>query len=83
MIANKVVRLALMLLLAQVVAFACAFAASVAAKNKEGNRLFQQGKYQDAEKAYVDAQLEAPGRPALFLPAGSSWLAGCVHPSRA
>lgn len=48
------------------------YAASVAAKNKEGNRLFQQGKYQDAEKAYVDAQLEAPGRPELLYNLGNT-----------
>ncbi len=48
------------------------YAESAASKNKEGNRLFQQGKFQDAEKAYVDAQLEAPGRPELLYNLGNT-----------
>ncbi len=49
-----------------------AAAATVAAKNKQGNQLFYQGKYQDAEKAYLDAQLEAPGRPELLYNLGNT-----------
>jgi Ca-activated chloride channel family protein len=51
-----------------------AHAASVASKNKSGNRLFEQGKYQDAEKAYLDAQGDAPGRPELVYNFGNSLL---------
>ena len=47
-------------------------AASVASKNKTGNRLFSQGKFQEAEKAYLDAQLEAPGRPELLYNLGNT-----------
>ncbi len=49
-----------------------AAAESVAAKNKDGNRLFQKGQYQDAEKAYLDAQLEDPGRPELLYNLGNA-----------
>ena len=45
---------------------------SVASKNKTGNRLFEQGKYQDAEKAYLDAQSSMPGRPELSYNLGNS-----------
>ena len=53
-------------------ASAALYASSAASKNKEGNRLFQQGRFQDAEKAYVDAQLEAPGRPELLYNLGNT-----------
>ncbi len=49
-----------------------AAADSVAGKNKTGNHLFSQGKYQEAEKAYLDAQLDAPGRPELLYNLGNS-----------
>ncbi len=47
-------------------------AASAASKNKTGNRLFEQGKFQDAEKAYLEAQASMPGRPELFYNLGNS-----------
>ena len=49
-----------------------ASADSPASKNKEGNRLFAQGKYQDAEKAYLEAQASMPGRPELSYNLGNS-----------
>jgi Ca-activated chloride channel homolog len=49
-----------------------AFAESSASKNKTGNQLFEQGKYQDAEKAYLDAQAQMPGRPELSYNLGNS-----------
>jgi len=49
-----------------------AAAAAVATKNKQGNQLFYQGKYQDAEKEYLDAQLDAPGRPELLYNLGNT-----------
>jgi Ca-activated chloride channel family protein len=45
---------------------------STASRNKEGNRLFQQGKYQEAEKAYVDAEVQSPGRPELLYNLGNA-----------
>jgi len=45
---------------------------SVASKNKDGNRLFTQGKYQDAEKAYLEAQAAMPGRPEISYNLGNS-----------
>ncbi len=46
--------------------------ANVASKNKEGNRYFEQGKYQEAEKAYLDAEVQAPGRPELLYNLGNT-----------
>ncbi len=74
MIAAGTVRRFSMLSIVVALAAPCARAASVAARNTEGNRLFQQGKYQEAEKAYVDAQLEAPGRPELLYNLGNTLL---------
>jgi Ca-activated chloride channel family protein len=62
----------MMIALGAVLACRPAFADSAAAKNKEGNRLFQQGKYQDAEKTYLDAQLDEPGRPELLYNLGNT-----------
>lgn len=61
-----------MILTAALMARTTVYAASAASRNKEGNRLFLQGKYQDAEKAYLDAQLEAPGRPELLYNLGNA-----------
>jgi len=49
-----------------------AYADSIASKNKNGNRLFEQGKYEDAEKAYLDAQVLMPGKPELSYNLGNS-----------
>jgi Ca-activated chloride channel family protein len=49
-----------------------AHAESGASKNKQGNLLFQQGKYLDAEKAYLEAQSGMPGRPELSYNLGNS-----------
>ena len=45
---------------------------SLASKNKRGNRLFQQGMYEDAEKAYLDAQGDDPGKPEILYNLGNS-----------
>lgn len=45
---------------------------SVASKNKDGNRLFGQGKYQEAEKAYLDAEVQSPGRAELLYNLGNT-----------
>jgi Ca-activated chloride channel homolog len=47
-------------------------AESLASKNREGNRLFSQGKYEDAEKAYLDAQVKNPGRPEILYNLGNA-----------
>jgi Ca-activated chloride channel family protein len=47
-------------------------AGSLASKNKEGNRFFAQGKYQEAERAYLDAQVNSPGRPEILYNLGNS-----------
>jgi Ca-activated chloride channel homolog len=45
---------------------------SVASKNKDGNRLFSQEKYQEAEKAYLDAEVQSPDRPELLYNLGNT-----------
>lgn len=47
-------------------------AESLASRNDKGNRLFAQGKYGDAEKAYLDAQVKNPGRPEVLYNLGNS-----------
>jgi tetratricopeptide (TPR) repeat protein len=47
-------------------------AESPASKNNKGNRLFTQGKYEDAEKAYLAAQADDPGRPEILYNLGNS-----------
>lgn len=49
-------------------------ASSPASRNKEGNRLYSEGRYQDAERAYVDAQTDAPGKPELLYNMGNALL---------
>ncbi len=48
------------------------WAESLASKNNKGNRLFDQGKYEEAEKAYLDAQGKNPGRPEVLYNLGNS-----------
>ncbi len=58
-----------------VVLMACvsmAQAAVAGSKNKEGNRLFGQGKYEEAQKSYLEAQAEAPDRPELLYNLGNT-----------
>jgi Ca-activated chloride channel homolog len=45
---------------------------SLASKNNKGNRLYEQGKYEDAEKAYLDAQADSPGKPEILYNLGNS-----------
>ncbi len=47
-------------------------AESPAARNNKGNRLFDKGKYEDAEKAYLSAQGDAPGQPEILYNLGNS-----------
>jgi Ca-activated chloride channel homolog len=47
-------------------------AESVASKNKDGNKLFSEGKYPEAEKAYLDAQVKSPGKPEVLYNLGNS-----------
>jgi hypothetical protein len=41
------------------------------APKKEGNKLFDQGKYEDAQKAYLEAKTETPHRPETLHKLGS------------
>jgi tetratricopeptide (TPR) repeat protein len=41
-------------------------------QNRTGNQLFEQGKYQEAEKAYLEAQADMPGRPELSYNLGNA-----------
>jgi Ca-activated chloride channel family protein len=51
-----------------------ALADSVASKNKTANRLYEQGRYADAEKTYLEAQAEMPGRPELSYNLGNAFI---------
>lgn len=44
----------------------------MASENRKGNRLFAQGKYDDAEKAYLDAEINHPGTPEILYNLGNS-----------
>jgi tetratricopeptide (TPR) repeat protein len=46
-------------------------AESLASKNEKGNRLFAQGRFEDAEKAYLEAQ-QNPGKPEILYNLGNS-----------
>ena len=52
-----------------------------ARKNREGNRLFTEGKFADAEKAYVDALVQAPGRAELLYNHGNALIRQKKHDS--
>lgn len=60
------------LLASLIVGSADLFAQSVAGLNREGNRLFAEEKYADAEKAYLDAQAKTPGKPELLYNHGNT-----------
>jgi Ca-activated chloride channel homolog len=47
-------------------------AESPASKNKAGNRLFAQGNYEDAEKAYLEAQGTVPAKPEILYNLGNA-----------
>jgi Ca-activated chloride channel family protein len=49
-----------------------ALAESLTEKNREGNQLFTEGKYEEAEKAYLEAQVKNPGRPEILYNLGNS-----------
>ena len=51
-----------------------AAAATPASQNRTGNRLYEQGKYQDAEKAYLEAGAGMPGRPEISYNLGNTLL---------
>ncbi|MBP1610783.1 MAG: repeat-containing protein [Acidobacteria bacterium] len=47
-------------------------AASVGSENKKGNQLFAEGKYEEAEKAYLNAEVKSPGRPEILYNLGNT-----------
>jgi len=47
-------------------------AESLATKNKKANRLFEQGKYAEAEKVYLSAQVDSPGKPEILYNLGNA-----------
>jgi Ca-activated chloride channel homolog len=69
---QSAVSICLLTMLAIFAAFSEARAESPASKVREGNRLFSQGKYADAETAYLDAQVKNPGRPEVLYNLGNS-----------
>ena len=69
---NRTLTLAISAVLGVLAGVPAFSATSTASKNREGNRLFAQGRYNDAEKAYLDAQIQDPGRPELLYNLGNS-----------
>jgi Ca-activated chloride channel homolog len=47
-------------------------AESLATKNRKGNEFYMQGKYAEAEKKYLDAQVNNPGNPTVIYNLGNS-----------
>jgi Ca-activated chloride channel family protein len=45
---------------------------TAASKNKEGNRLFSEGKFGEAERQYLEAQADMPQSPELFYNLGNA-----------
>jgi Ca-activated chloride channel homolog len=73
MIANR--RQYVMTLFAVILPLICstlAYAASVASENKKGNQLFADGKYEEAEKAYLNAEVKSPGRSEVLYNLGNT-----------
>jgi Ca-activated chloride channel homolog len=69
---QSAVSLGLLTVLAIMAVFSEARAESLASKVGEGNRLFSQGKFADAETAYLDAQVKTPGRPEVLYNLGNA-----------
>ena len=55
-------------------------AGSPASKNREGNRLYDAGKYEEAEKAYLEAQVDDPGKPEILYNLGNSLIKQGKYP---
>jgi len=55
-------------------------AESPASKNREGNRLFNEGRYEEAEKAYLEAQVKSPGKPEILYNLGNSLIKQGKYP---
>jgi Ca-activated chloride channel homolog len=47
-------------------------AESAASKNRQGNRLYSQSRYEEAEKAYLGAAVNSPGKPEILYNLGNS-----------
>ncbi|HTY64703.1 MAG TPA: tetratricopeptide repeat protein [Acidobacteriota bacterium] len=69
---RSAVSVGLLAVITGMAAFSEVRAESLASKVREGNRLFAQGKYADAENAYLDAQVKNPGRPEVLYNLGNS-----------
>ncbi len=55
-------------------------AESTASKNREGNRLFTEGRYEEAEKAYLEAQVKSPGKPEIIYNLGNALIRQGKYP---
>ena len=55
-------------------------AGSPASKNREGNRLYEAGEYEEAEKAYLEAQVDDPGKPEILYNLGNSLIKQGKYP---
>lgn len=55
-------------------------AESPASRNREGNRLFNEGRYEEAEKAYLEAQVKSPGKPEILYNLGNALIKQGKYP---
>jgi Ca-activated chloride channel family protein len=69
---RHLVPVALLLVFAVPVVPVTAYAESAAAQNRKGNELFAEKKYEEAEKAYLEAQGQSPGKPEILYNLGNS-----------
>jgi len=69
---QSAVAIGLLAAFAVLTAFSDLWAESLASKVRKGNRLFAQGKYAEAETAYMDAQVKNPGKPEVLYNLGNS-----------
>jgi len=68
----KPLAIASTLLVLTALAVRAGYGQSAAAKNAEGNRFYNDGKYREAEMAYLEAQADLPDRPELFYNLGNA-----------
>jgi len=67
-------RLAMFILTAWIWPAPHALADAAASKNKAANRLYEQNRYPEAERAYLEAQAQAPGRPEISYNLGNTFI---------
>jgi Ca-activated chloride channel family protein len=70
--AGRRLRIALLAAFAILSCISYSRAESLASKNKKGNRLYAEGNYEEAEKAYLEAEAKDPDRPEILYNLGNA-----------